>query len=95
MKKTLLILLIFTSVAKADPFSDIWKWVSTEADMVSPNADENSAMVSAPTVPTLSPTAVSPTPTAVSMPSPEYLEHVAMNKNMASEITKLLTTPLN
>ena len=25
----------------------------------------------------------------------EYLEHVAMNKNMASEITKLLTTPLN
>ncbi|VVM25292.1 hypothetical protein BSPWISOXPB_4454 [uncultured Gammaproteobacteria bacterium] len=23
----------------------------------------------------------------------EYLEHVAMNKNMASEITKLLTTP--
>jgi hypothetical protein len=25
----------------------------------------------------------------------EYLEHVAMNKNMASEITKLLLTPLN
>jgi hypothetical protein len=38
--------------------------------MVSPNADENSAIVSAPTVPTLSPTAVSPTPTAVSMPNP-------------------------
>jgi hypothetical protein len=57
--------------------------------MVSPNADENSAMVSAPTVPTLSPTAVSPTPTAISMPKP------AIVSNMASEITKLLTTPLN
>jgi hypothetical protein len=36
MKKTLLILLIFTSVAKADPFSDIWKWVEDSPEIAVP-----------------------------------------------------------
>jgi hypothetical protein len=58
--------------------------------MVSPNADENSAIVSAPTVPTLSPTAVSPTPTAVSptptavsMPKPAIVPALVLGAPLA------------
>jgi hypothetical protein len=36
MKKTLLILLILSSVAKADPFSDIWKWVEDSPEIAVP-----------------------------------------------------------
>jgi hypothetical protein len=53
---------------------------------VSPNADENSAIVSAPTVPTLSPTAVSPTPTAVSMPKPAIVSIVASGSKYPTQM---------
>jgi hypothetical protein len=36
MKKTLLILLMLSSVAKADPFSDIWKWVEDSPEIAVP-----------------------------------------------------------
>jgi hypothetical protein len=36
MKKTLLIVLILSSVAKADPFSDIWKWVEDSPEIAVP-----------------------------------------------------------